>query len=857
MSDQLVTVRPARILCVDDEVLVLKALDRLFHKDGFQIELANNGKEGLRILEQQPIDLVISDMRMPEMDGVQFLEMVAQRWPGVIRILLTGVADLDTITSAVNKGGIYGYCRKPWDIEELKALVANGLQHKRLIEERQQLFDIINRQNERLKDCNLQLEAKVEQRTAQLRDSLRKLDKMHQSLNNAQRMAHLGNWEWEQAGKTFRCSEEAARILGVDGREHKFCYKKLLDLIYPDDRDEFRSFLRNLSTHGGINELVHRIIRSDGQVRTLRHRAELIFDSANRCHAIHAVLHDITELQQAEIQSARMGRIFEHSWNEFYVIDADTLNFIDVSDGACQNLGYSAAEIFRLTLFELMPTLTRRHFAALTGPLLDGGKKYISFESECRRKDHTHYPVEVRLQLCHEDKPPVFLAISQDISERKRYIEELERKALYDALTGLPNRTLMQEKLQQALLLAQRENACLAVIIIDVVRLREINDLLGHQNGDLVLQGVAQRLAQALRKSDSLARLGADEFVIVMPHVSRGHLHQIAEKLQQLFEPPFIIEDIPLELEAAIGIAHFPEHGNNATVLLQHADIAMNIAKQETLGFNIYQSQDDPYSVRRLKLHGELRRAIKERKLTVHYQPKIHLKSDRIVAVEALARWPHPLEGMISPVDFIPMVEHSGLIRPFTHWLFERTIQQSRAWSEQGIDVRIAVNLSTRNLLDPLLVENVFSLLQIHRVSADRILLEITESAIMSRPEQALKILMKLHALGLQMSIDDFGTGYSSLAYLKQLPVSELKIDRSFVSEMTRNESDATIVGSTVGLAHNLGLSVVAEGVEDRATLDMLTRLQCDMAQGYYLSHPLPPEQVTDLLLKQTVKQGR
>lgn len=555
-------------------------------------------------------------------------------------------------------------------------------------------------------------------------------------------------------------------------------------------------------------------------------------------------------IRQAESLSARMGRILATSWNEIYTFEADSLRFMEVSDGACRNLGYSLEEMRRLTPLDLKPCFTAEQFEALLRPLRSGEEQLLNFETEHRRKDGSRYPVEVRLQLCSVETPPVFVAIIQDISERKHYIAELEHKALYDDLTDLPNRSLLQDRLYQALKVARREAAPLAVLLLDVVRLQEINDILGHSHGDQVLQEVARRLQRGLRESDTVARLGGDAFAMVLPATDIGQVAMVARKIQRLFEQAITVDDTPLEIEVVIGIALYPEHGDLPDLLLQHADIAMRIAKSEADGISIYDPQDDPFSLRRLKLLGELRHAINDQALTLYYQPKIDVKRGVVSGVEALARWPHSTDGMIPPADFIPMIEQSGLIRPFTLWVLEKAIIQCKRWSESGIDLAVAVNLSTRNLLDPGLADSIAGLLEAYGVSAGRLTLEITESAVMSRPEYALKVLTQLNAMGLKLSIDDFGTGYSSLAYLKKLPVHELKIDQSFVVGLTLDDSDAVIVRSTIELAHNLSLQAVAEGVENRAILERLAAWQCDVAQGYHFSRPLPAPELEAWLEK-------
>jgi len=555
-----------------------------------------------------------------------------------------------------------------------------------------------------------------------------------------------------------------------------------------------------------------------------------------------SIARDITERKEREHELCLFRNLIDNSNDAIEVVDPDTMRFLDVNGRACRDVGYTRDELLSMTVFDIEASLDAESTPAIIGEIRKKGAAI--FESTHRRKDGTIFPVEVSVRFLEVDDKPYLTSIVRDITERKHYIEELEHKALYDTLTELPNRTLLQDRLAHALKVAHREASSLAVIMLDVVRLREINDLLGHQNGDLVLKEVASRLQKGLRETDTVARLGSDEFVLVLPTVAIDQVRRTAGKIQKLFEEPVIIENTPLELEVAIGVAQYPDHGETPAILLQHADIAMRVAKNEAGGFGIYDPQDDPFSARRLKLHGELRQAINNKTLAVYYQPKIDIKSGSVTSVEALARWPHPIEGMISPVDFIPMVEQSGLIRPFTLWVLEQAIEQSRHWTELGFDLTVAVNLSTRNLLDPRLADSIAELLEVHQVSSDRLTLEITESAVMSRPEQALKLLTRLHAMGLKLSIDDFGTGYSSLAYLKRLPVAELKIDYSFVSSITKSENDAVIVRSTIDLAHNLGLTVVAEGVENKEILDLLAILRCDTAQGYYFSRPVPSEEL-------------
>jgi len=621
--------------------------------------------------------------------------------------------------------------------------------------------------------------------------------------------------------------------------------------IHDDDREQVIKLLQfaldNAEDH---IRMEYRMWHKNGKTfRWFEDRARIDRDATNQTVTLYGIMTDITRQKQAESLSARIGHILEDSWNEIYIFDVKTLYFIDVSHGACENLGYSMEELKHLTPLDLKTALTSDQFEALIGPLSRGEKQQMTFEVDHQRKDDSCYPVEVRLQLSNAEIPPVFIAIVHDISERKRYIGELEHKALYDTLTELPNRSLFHDRLKHTLTIVRRNSLPLALFTIDVMRLREVNDIMGHAAGDLVLQEVASRLQIMLRESDTVARLGGDEFAVVMPAVDMEHASIAAGKIQKIFEQPVLIENTSLEIEAAIGVALYPEHGDEPAIILQHADIARHVAKNEATGFSIYNPEDNPYSLRRLKLLGELRHAIAEKELVLYYQPQINIRTGCITSVEALARWPHPVEGMISPVDFIPMIEQSGLVRPFTLWVLEEVVVQLKRWFDAGTNLSVAVNLSTRNLLDTELPHQIEKLLKLHNISPSFLTLEVTESAVMSRPESAMKVLTILHEMGHRLSIDDFGTGYSSLAYLKKMPVSELKIDQIFVSGLNDNDDDAIIVRSTIDLAQNMGLEVVAEGIEDKETLDTLEILRCDIGQGYHMSRPLPIEDLEQWLI--------
>jgi diguanylate cyclase (GGDEF)-like protein len=415
-------------------------------------------------------------------------------------------------------------------------------------------------------------------------------------------------------------------------------------------------------------------------------------------------------------------------------------------------------------------------------------------------------------------------------------------QALHDALTGLPNRVMLRDRGERAITTARRHGGNVGLLLIDLDRFKDINDTLGHHQGDALLRAVATRLASVLRASDSVARLGGDEFAVLLPdlRVSDRAAATVAQKLLDALRQPFMVDELALEVDASIGIAVSTDHQADVDTLLQRADVAMYVAKQTHAGAVEYASELDVNSTRRLALLADLRRAIEQRTLAVHYQPKVDLASGEVQGVEALVRWDHPQFGPIPPTEFIPLAEGTALIHSLTTLVLETALRQQRDWKAGGHDLSVAVNLSARSLLDVDFPERVSALLTTHGVNPARLVLEITESTLMTDPARAQRVLRALDALGVRISIDDFGTGYSSLARLKELPVHELKIDRAFVTSMQTIHSDAVIVRSTIDLARNLGLAVVAEGVEDRSVLNELSDLGCDAAQGYYLSRPVP-----------------
>jgi len=444
----------------------------------------------------------------------------------------------------------------------------------------------------------------------------------------------------------------------------------------------------------------------------------------------------------------------------------------------------------------------------------------------------------------------LFVVLFSRVLHRTRIqLDEQRRQAvhgsLHDALTGLANRTLLNDRIELALRNANRTGIAFGLFLIDLDQFKEVNDTLGHHFGDQLLFQVGRRLAAELREIDTIARLGGDEFAVVIPDVDTLESALItARRLHDAMTKSFLLQEVDIDIEASIGVVVSGLHGNDAVLLLQRADVAMYAAKNKHLGVCSYNEDTDPHSTERLSLLGQLRRGIERDELILQYQPKIQLNSGAFLGVEALVRWQHPERGIVPPIEFIPFAEHTGLIGPLTQKVIDMALAQVRAWADAGHNIAVSVNISPRNLLDVNIVDEIAALLSRHGVAAEQLELEITESAIMLEPERARQLLQRLHNIGVRIAIDDFGVGYTSLSQLRHLPISVLKIDKSFVFKLGADPKNGLIVRSIVELGHNLGFQITAEGVEDAATQASLLTFGCDQAQGFLYSRPTSAEDI-------------
>jgi diguanylate cyclase (GGDEF)-like protein/PAS domain S-box-containing protein len=465
------------------------------------------------------------------------------------------------------------------------------------------------------------------------------------------------------------------------------------------------------------------------------------------------------------------------------------------------------------------------------------------------RKDGSCFPMEIDMSRMQIGERTVAIGCVRDISGRKAYTEALEHQALHDDLTGLPNRTLFGDRMDRAIASADRAGQPRGVLLVDLDEFREVNETLGRETGDELLKAVAERLCGAMGDSDTVARLRGDEFGILRSGETDVETAAVvAWKVREAFEHPFVIGGNVIDVRASVGIAFFPQHGRDTADLLRRADLALHQAKESGSGLAVFATEEEDETARRLTLLSELRDCIPRGELVLHYQPKVDLTGvRRTTGVEALVRWRHPTLGLLMPAQFMPEAERSALIEPLTKWVLDEALHQQRVWSDAGLDLTMAVNISARSLTRGSdLPDTVARLTEAWGIEPGRLILELTERAIIDA--DVPDVLDVLHAMGERLAIDDFGTGHSSLVYLQRLPVDEVKVDRSFVVNLATVPGDAVIVRSTIDLAHNLGLTVVAEGVEDETALAVLVEYGCDSAQGYFFSPPCPADELTTWL---------
>jgi diguanylate cyclase (GGDEF)-like protein/PAS domain S-box-containing protein len=544
--------------------------------------------------------------------------------------------------------------------------------------------------------------------------------------------------------------------------------------------------------------------------------------------------------RRAESSDRQLRHMLDSALDAHVVMDAGGV-ILEWNAPAEAMFGWRREEIVGKELAATLvpPALRDAHRKGLAHYLKTGEGPILNrrVELEALRKNGVSFPVELTVAPIGTADGPAFSAFLRDISERRQVDQQLRRLALHDVLTGLPNRLLLYDRAEQAFALAKRTDSTVALLLMDLDGFKDINDAYGHHVGDMLLQEVSIRLRDCLRPADTVARLGGDEFAVLLPVDDASGALKAATMLRSSLDSPLTLEGVRMPLAASVGVSLYPAHGDDPLTLLRRADIAMYAAKRRGAGIVLYEAGSDLEGAARLGLSADLRDALRDGALHFNFQPVIDLATRQVTMMEALARWDHPRLGLVSPIEFIALAQRTGLMPVLSSWALKTALLKAREWQTRGI--AIAVNMAVSDLSDPAFPDRVRAAVDESGIPASCLHLEVTESGVMSEPERILSCLERLRDIGVRLAIDDFGTGSSSLAYLHRLPIHACKIDRSFIRRLTTEASSVAIVRATIELAHALGLRVIAEGVEDAATFNVLRGMGCDLAQGFFIAEPM------------------
>ncbi|MDD5388599.1 MAG: PAS domain S-box protein [Gallionellaceae bacterium] len=657
-------------------------------------------------------------------------------------------------------------------------------------------------------------------------------------------------------GRWLRVNEKLSAIVGYSREE--LLRLDFQSITHPDDLSEDLEYMRQV-LNGEIDSyrVEKRYLHKDGGTVWAGVTVSLVRTPGGQPKYFISVIEDISARKQTEESLLLAQRALEASGNGIVITDCRQADnpIVYVNPAFERITGYQAAEALgRNCRFLHGEEGNQAGTQALSQAVRDSHEAKVVVRNY--RKDGRPFWNELLIAPVRAEDGTIthFVGVQNDITLQKQAEENLLHMATHDALTGLPNRSLLQDRIGQAIGHANRERRGVAVLFIDIDRFKNINDSLGHTTGDALITTLARRLRDAVRMVDTVARVGGDEFVVVLTDVSReSDITQIIPNLLAAVTQPVAVEGHELSVTASIGISLYPRDGKDVMSLLKNADTAMYRAKDAGRnGFRFYTQEMNADAVDRLRLENDLRKAIQGNELVVYYQPQVDAETGRIVAAEALLRWRHPSHGLVAPNEFIPLAEETGLIVPIGEWVLRSVCAQLRGWREAGLpEPRIAVNLSPRQFRQPDIVEMIAAAARDYGLPSQCLELEITEGSLMHNPDEAAILLSELSRRGFSLAVDDFGTGYSSLAYLKRFPLHALKIDRSFVGDIESNRDSAAIATAVIALAHSLGLKVVAEGVEQEVQMEFLRGLKCDFAQGYLYGRPLPAEDFMALLEKQ------
>jgi len=933
------------LLFVEDEADAREMLGKMISLNypGLRLYLAENGAAGLELYGRYRPEIVLTDINMPVMNGIAMARQIRELEPEADIVAVTAHSDTSYLLSAIEIG-IHHYVLKPVNYEEL--------------------FGVLDRIFEKILLKRL------------VAEQLEKIRSREQQLSLAQKLTHLGSFEWDAKNGEVSGSDELFRILGEEPEAAPQSYQEFLDRVHPSDREALDRAVRlAFENREAVSSHYFRIVRPDRSLRIVRGQLEVNFDQAGEASSLIGICHDVTELAGAEAalraSEQRFSRIFQATPGLLTITSLDDGSFLEVNEAFLRALGYqrsevkgrSAAELdiwadlaerelllqtfleqgevknlevryrtkggeelsglasaepieidSRSCLLTLFKDISERkrleeyraRLAAIVESSADAilatdpegkilswnaaaekmfgylesemkGRHLFSLSPQERKdelyrmhqtvrsgegisqldtvqgtKDGRQLNVSLTLSAIRNAEGAVagISLIARDVTERTRMEETIKHQAQHDPLTDLPNRKLFMDFLALELAQARRNRKHLAVLFLDLDHFKQINDTLGHAAGDLLLQAVAQRLKRCIRESDTVARIGGDEFNVLMPDLTQSDdVATVVGKIMGVFRTPFLLDNLEVSATTSVGISMFPVDGGSSGELVKKADSAMYVAKQ-TPGnsYQFYNDEINTRTVRRDKMERLLREALKNGELELLFQPQVQVDTRKIVGAEALLRWRHPEAGLLHPGEFLGVAEETGVIVPIGEWVIRAACQQMKSWQGRGHRFSMTVNLSSRQFHQPNLCEVTRRALEESGLDPRALELDISERAIMDDVDFSLRSMHKLSELGVSLSVDDFGVGSSSLQWIKQMPIGKLKIDKSFIKDILSEPNDLAVVSAVICMSHNLKLKVNAVGVESEEQLALIRNYGCDEMQGNLISAPLPADEFERLV---------
>jgi diguanylate cyclase (GGDEF)-like protein/PAS domain S-box-containing protein len=693
-----------------------------------------------------------------------------------------------------------------------------------------------------------------------LQTALNKLKARETSFRLLEKLNNLGSWEVDLKTKKSIWSENSYKLYGYE----PFSFEPTIDVFFkhlvPKYLEQAKeTYHRILSSHK-IETFQAQIQTVSGNIIDILLTAQVIYDDKQHSYKLIGSTQDISARIKLEQKSKELSALVENSSNEIYIVDCETDNFLFVNKGACSALGYTKEELLQLNIYDINLDLSHKQVTKIKKKYNKQKNNYAHYDTIHKRKDDTSYHVHSYIQRILFNSKRAYVLFDTDVTQEienhkllEEKKEELFHQAHHDSLTNLPNRTLFRDRLEQAIRSSARNNTKFALLFIDLDHFKDINDSLGHHIGDEVLKKASKRLLQSIRDEDTLARLGGDEFTIILQELSNiDDISNITEKILAVLRKPLQIFSHELDIRASIGVAVYPENAIEANSLIKSADAAMYKAKERGRDcYEFYSTEMTTNAFERMVMKDNLRIAIKEKQFVVYYQPQVNPITDKIVGMEALVRWNHPIKGLVPPLEFIPIAEKLGLIVAIDRLTMDVAMQQFSAWHRQGLNPgKLSLNLTMQQLNETDFIKYLTKLLTIHQFKNEWLELEITETQVMKNPQSSIPKLTEIAKHGIDIAIDDFGTGYSSLSYLTKLPLTKLKIDQSFVREIPNNKDDIAIVQAILAMSKSLKLTTIAEGVETVEQKEFLVKNGCKLIQGYFYSKPVPAEDIGKLLEK-------